>query len=131
MGTNLRTTLAKSNPYYISKHRRLELTHFCLQYPEWEEYLTRIDISGDQSEWSDPTCEEAIKRMELKSYIELIETCCHMAGNDIYEYLFRSVTKGESYTFLSTKLNIPCSRDYFYDRQHKFFYILSQKKHMF
>lgn len=59
MGTNLRTTLSKKNPYYISKHRRLELVHFCLQYPEWCEYLTSIKNKGTQDEWSDPTSEES------------------------------------------------------------------------
>lgn len=127
MGTNLRTQLSKKSPYYISKHRRLELTHFCLQYPEWKEYLSQIKVRGDQDEWSDPTGEEAIKRIIFREKMHLVEECCRLAGPDIYEYLLRAVAYGDSYTLLSTKQNIPCGRDYFYDRLHKFFFILSQK----
>ena len=131
MGTNIRTTLSKKSPYYISKHRRLELVHFCLQYPEWKEYMRTIKNHGTRDEFSDPTGEEAVRRVLYSRNIDMVERCCHIAGPDIYEYLLRSVTKGESYVFLATKLGIPCSRDYFYDRFHKFWYLLSQEKHMF
>lgn len=127
MGTNLRTGLSKSNPHYISKHRRLELTHFCLQYPEWREYLAHVGRKGSQDEWSDPTSEEAIKRVIFSEKMHLVEECCRQAGPDIYEYLLEGVTEGHSYVKLSTQKQIPCSRDYYYDRFHKFFYILSQK----
>lgn len=131
MATNLRTNLKKSNPYYISKHRRLELTHLCLQYPEWKAYLASIKFEGTTDEWSDPTSEEAIKRLIFSRKIDLIEDCVRIAGPDIYEYLLRSITTGETYVTLSTKYQIPCSKSYFYDRYHNFFYILSQKEHMY
>ena len=131
MGTNLRTNLSKSNPYYISKHRRLELTHFCLQYPEWEEYLKEVNFKGSEDEWSDPTSEEAIKRIIYKGKINLVQECCHAAGDDIYIFLLRSVTLGYPYVQLRTKYQIPCGKDYFYDKLHKFFYILSRKEQMF
>lgn len=131
MGTNLRTELSKSNPYYISKHRRLELTHFCLQYPEWKAYLIDIFNHGRQDEWSDPTAEEAIKRVVYKRNIDLVEACVKVSGPDIYDYLLWAVVYGYSYTLLATKYNIPCGKDYFYERLHKFFYILSQEKQTF
>ena len=131
MGTNLRTNLKKSNPYYISKHRRLELVHFCLQYPEWKEYLATIKNHGTQDEFSDPTGEEAVKRVLYSRNIDMVEKCCMLSGPDIYEYLLKSVTSGVSYVFLATKYSIPCSKDYFYSRFHKFWFILSQEKHMF
>lgn len=131
MGTNLRTGLSKSNPFYISKHRRLELTHFCLQYPEWENYLTNIKLAGICNEWSDPTSDEAIKRFIFASQMKLVEDCCLIAAPDIYKYMLIAVTKGKSFANLSTMYDMPCGRDYFYERYHKFFYILSQKKHMF
>lgn len=130
MGTNIRTTLSRKNPYYISKHRRLELVHFCLQYPEWKEYLASIKLCGDQDEWSDPTGETAIKRVLYSRNIDMVERCVRLAGPDIYEWLLRAVIYGESYVLLSTKYGIPCSRDYFYDRYHKFWFLLSQEKHL-
>ena len=130
MGTNLRTNLKRSNPYYISKHRRLELVHFCLQYPEWKEYLSSIGRRGTTDEFSDPTGEEAIRRVLYSRNIDIVERCCKASGPDIYEYLLRSVTLGESYVLLATKYSIPCSKDYFYSRFHKFWFILSQEKHL-
>lgn len=129
MGTNLRTNLKKSNPYYISKHRRLELTHFCLQYPEWVEYLANIPVPKDTDEFADPTSEEAIKRIIFKKNINLVIETSKIAGGEIHEYLFKAVAYGYSYTLLSTKYCIPCSRDYFYERLHRFFYLLSLKLH--
>lgn len=131
MGTNLRTNLSKNNPYYISKHRRLELVHFCLQYPEWKAYLNNIRIPRETDEFADPTSSEAIKRIIFQRNIDLVEQTCKLSGGEIWQYLFRSVTLGESYVLLSTKYDIPCSRDYFYDRLHKFYFLLSQKEHMF
>ena len=131
MGTNLRTTLSKKNPYYISKHRRLELVHFCLQYPEWKSYLSSIRIPRETEEFADPTSEEAIKRIIFSRNIDLVEQSAKIAGGEIWEYLLRAVTHGDSYVLLSTKYFMPCSKDYFYDRYHKFWFILSQKEHMF
>ena len=129
MGTNIRTTLSKKSPYFISKHRRLELVHFCLQYPEWKERLTNIRYPKETDEFSDPTSDDAIMRIIFERNIEMIERCAKIAGGEIWEYLFKSVTSGVSYVHLATKLDIPCSRDYFYDRYHKFWFILSQEKH--
>ena len=125
----VRTSLSKDNKYYISKERRLELIHFCLQYPEWKRYLENVRLLKETDEWDDPTGEEAIKRYYASKSIELVEECCSLAGADIYEYLLRSVAYGESYVLLSTKYDIPCGKNYFYDRYHKFWFILSQKKH--
>lgn len=130
MGTNIRTTLSRKSPYYISKHRRLELVHFCLQYPEWKARLSSIKIPKETDEFSDPTSDEAIMRIIFKRNIDLVERCAKIAGGEIWEYLFKSVTTGVSFVHLATVENIPCSRDYFYDRYHKFWFILSQEKHL-
>ena len=131
MGTNIRTTLSKKSPYYISKHRRLELVHFCLQYPEWKGYLSSIKCRGSQDEFSDPTGEEAVRRVLYSRNVETIEVAARIAGADIYEYLLLSVTEDVSFPTLKTKYDIPCGADLFYNRYHKFWFILSQKEHMF
>ena len=43
---NLRSEISNKSPYYISKHRYLELKHFCLQYPEWKEEINKINWYG-------------------------------------------------------------------------------------
>lgn len=131
MGTNLRMALSKKNPYYISKHRRLELVHFCLQYPEWKSYLSSIKIPKETDEFANPTSDTAIKRLIFSRNIDLVERCVKIAGGEIWQYLLKSVAYGDSYVRLATKEGIPCSKDYFYDRYHKFWFILSQEKHMF
>ena len=104
--------------------------HFCLQYPEWKAKLSTIRIPKETGEFSDPTSDEAIQRIIFKRNIELIDRCAKIAGGEIWEYLFKSVTTGVSFVHLATVDNIPCSRDYFYDRYHKFWFILSQEKHL-
>ena len=42
----MRTTVSKKNKYWISRHRYLELSHFCAQYNEW--IKIRKDLEGLQ-----------------------------------------------------------------------------------
>lgn len=127
----VRVLLSKKNPYYISKFKRLELKYFCLQYPEWKKYLSSIGKRGTSDEFSDPTGEEAVRRVLYSRNIETIEVAARIAGADIYEYLLLSVTEDVSFPTLKTKYDIPCGADLFYNRYHKFWFILSQKEHMF
>lgn len=125
----VRTTLSQKSPYYISKNRRMELKYFCLQYDEWKAYLNWIEFRGGSDEWSDPTGEEAVKRIIFDRNVRIIEETAKNSGGDIWEYLLLAVTKDVSYVTLSTKYYIPCGRDYFYDRYHRFWFFLSRKLH--
>lgn len=127
----VRVLLSKKNPYYISKFKRLELKYFCLQYPEWKKFLASIGKRGTTDEFSDPTGEEAVRRVLYSRNVEAIEAAARIAGADIYEYLLLSVTEDISFPTLKTKYDIPCGADLFYNRYHKFWFILSQKEHTF
>lgn len=127
----VRVLLSKKNPYYIPKFKRLELKYFCLQYPEWKKFLASIGKRGTSDEFSDPTGEEAVRRVLYSRNVETIEVAAKIAGADIYEYLLLSVTEDVSFPTLKTKYDIPCGADLFYNRYHKFWFILSQKEHMF
>lgn len=127
----VRTSLSKKSKYYISKNRRLELKYFCLQYKEWKEYLKDYYLRYGTSEFSDPTAEEAMLRTIYISNIDLLTQISKIAGGEISEYLFKAVTEDLSFVNLKTVLNIPCSKDYYYERYHKFWYLLSQKEHTF
>lgn len=133
MSTVIRNSLSKKNPYYISKHRYLELKHYCLQFDEWKTKLNSLGvISGFDSEKipgrdfykNSPVEDIAIKRMILEKNIRTVKEVCYEADSSICDYIFLSVTKGYSYVYLSSILNIPCSKDYFYERYRKFFKIL-------
>ena len=127
----VRTKLSTKNDYHIPEYRRLELKYFCLQYGDYKEYLKTYHGRKGTSEWSDPTGEEAVKRRLYSSYIEVIEETARKTGGDISEYLLKAVTEDLSFVTLYNTYNIPCGRDYYYERYHKFWYMLSQKKHMF
>lgn len=136
MGTIIRPEISRNNRYWIDKHRHYELKHFCLQYPEWKKaYRLSTSISssiGDQSSrgssYGDPTAKQAIRRARYLERIELIERVAGEADEDLHNYILKAVTEGLSYTYLRTKLNIPCGRDLYYDRYRKFFWLLDNAR---
>lgn len=127
MGTNLRTDLRKSNKYYISKQRRLELTHFCLQYPEWLKCYN--EIGGGiipRERLKDPTWDNAERLLFFRDRMEMVERAAYEADDALGLFLFRAVTEGVSFAHLKMKYGIPCERDMYYDRFHRFFWILNK-----
>lgn len=62
------------------------------------------------------------RREKLLRYMEIVEQSAIDADPDIFEWLLRSVTEGVSYG----SLEVPCGRDYFYDRYRKFFWLLDK-----
>ena len=138
MTTLIRAEISEKNKYWIDKHRHYELKHFCLQYPQWKkEYITlgvpRISTAVLESLPSgntvgDPTLEYAMRRVFYAERIDLIEKIAREADKYLYEYILRGVTEGLSYTYLKTRLKIPCGRDMYYDRYRRFFWLLSEAR---
>lgn len=138
MGTSIRPELSKKNRYWLSKPRYYELKHFCLQYPIWKKlYVELIEygvpVSNIISEVkpttiSDPTAQLAITKMYYSDRIEMIEEAAYEADKYLCKYILKGVTEGHSYVYLKSRLDIPCSRETYYDRYRKFFWILSQKR---
>lgn len=137
MSTVIRSEISKKNPYYISKHRHLELKHFCLQYSEWIKslnYLNAIDIpafktneikSGNKS---DMTATLAVKKAYLKNRIDIVAVTAEQADNEIGNYILKAVTEGYSFNYLKMKYGIPCGKDMYYDRYRRFFWLLSNTR---
>lgn len=142
MGTSIRAELSKKNRWWISKHRYYELKHFCLQYREWEkEYrelsfmvsgdISRNDLSGVKNTSyrdRDNTGEIASKMAELSRNIEMVKRMCGEADVMLSEYIFRAVVNGETYSKMQAGERIPCCQDVFYDRYHKFFWLLDKER---
>ena len=137
MGTVLRTELSKRNEYFISKHRRLELVHFCLQYDEWDKKIKEITIypsanlnriNTSNREIRDTTSDTAIKVNELTMYMKLVKETCYEADDSIGYWIFLGVTKGYSFETLKASYLIPCERSMYYNRYKKFFYLLDKKR---
>jgi len=132
-----RRDIKKRNPYYISKHRRYELEHFCLQYAEWKEEYERIDGMKSpiilpsyikKGSPSDPTAKIAIRKEELSYKIKLVEDTVVEAEPTISQYLMLGVTQGCTFPYLSAKLGMPCGKDMYYDRLRKFYWLLDEKR---
>lgn len=136
MATTVRAELSTNSKYWIDKHRYYELKHFCLQYPIWKkEYAAYTDIGPNLSSFeqiysdnipSDSTANWALKRACYYEKIKLIEKIAEETDYILYKYILKAVTEGLSFTYLKTKLNIPCGRDMYYDRYRRFFWLLSE-----
>ena len=137
MTTVIRPEVSKQNKYWISRHRYYELKHYCLQYNEWKKLYLAMTPSiqspkisrGEKFEkQNDPAGELATKRAELALKMQLIEETVINTDRELYNYILAAVTEGRSDTYLKTVMNIPCSKDYFYQRYRKFFWLLSRSR---
>jgi hypothetical protein len=138
MATRIRAEISEKNKYYIDKHRHYELKHFCLQYPSWKKAYadfddTSVSLSTIESVPTsnlpgDPTAKRAVMKAHYSERINLIERIAMEADRYLYEYILKAVTEGLSYTYLKSRLNIPCSKDMYYDRYRKFFWLLSTSR---
>lgn len=137
MATLIRPEISKKNKYWIDKHRHYELKHFCLQYPSWKEYIFDIYNSSNSSNIGqisssnlpgDPTGNLVIKKLYYENRIELIERIANKTDKYLANYILKAVTEGLSFTYLKSRLEIPCSRDTYYDRYRRFFWLLSKER---
>ncbi len=139
MATLIRAELSTRNKYWIDKHRHYELKHFCLQYPVWKKTYAALDelsissssikeVPVSNGETTDPTIKCAMRKLYYSERIKLIEKAAIEADEDLWFYILKAVTEGYSYTYLRTKMNIPCGKDLYYDRYRKFFWLLSKTR---
>ena len=138
MATMIRAEISNKNKYYIDKHRHYELKHFCLQYPSWKKAyadfddmsisLSTIESVPTSNMPGDPTAKRAVMKAHYSERINLIERIAMEADRYLYEYILKAVTENLSYTYLKSRLNIPCGKDMYYDRYRKFFWLLSASR---
>lgn len=138
MATLIRAVISEKNKYYIDKHRYYELKHFCLQYPMWKKAynalsdssipLSTIEKVPTSNMPGDPTAIRATVKVCYLERMELLESIAIQADRYLHKYILKAVTEGLSYTYLKTKMDIPCGRDMYYDRYRKFFWLLSESR---
>lgn len=138
MATLIRPEISEKNKYWINKHRHYELKHFCLQYPEWKRIYSEFDNStiplsmiervSTSNLPGDPTAKRAMIKMYYAEKIKMIEKVALETDAYLHKYILKAVTEGYSYTYLKTKLNMPCGRDMYYDRYRRFFWLLSESR---
>ena len=125
--------------YGISGKRYKELCGFCEQYPEWKNQLkynkdtvksleiTDMPITHNNS---DATGNLAIKRTELEKKCQLIEETAEQAGEDLSQYIIKSVCYEGPVTYLIACEGMPLGKSAFYEMRRHFFYLLDQNKKM-
>lgn len=138
MSTLIRPKISEKNKYYIDKHRYYELKHFCLQYNEWKKayatcndaiiFASKVEREPASNIPSDITAKYGMMKAHYDRRIKLIENTAVEADEFLYPYILRGVTEGLSYTYLKTRLEMPCGRDMYYDRYRKFFWLLSEAR---
>lgn len=138
MTTLIRPELSEKNKYWIPKHRYYELKHFCMQYLDWKRIYAAVDELSMTSAIcerlpssnipSDLTAKYAIRKAHYSSRINLIEKIAMDTDEDLYIYILKAVTEGLSYTYLKSRLDIPCGKDMYYDRYRRFFWLLSEAR---
>ncbi len=138
MSTRVRAELSTKNKYWIPKHKYYELKHYCLQYPYWVKKYASINlecssnsitiIGNNFGDVSDRTSEKAIELALYKSKVDMLENIAKKTDFYLWKYILVAVTEGVSYTYLKTKLNIPCCRDVYYELYRKFFWLLSKER---
>lgn len=123
--------------YGISGKRYKELCGFCEQYPEW---INQLKCNGDTVKSieitdmpithnnSDLTGNLAIKRTELERKCELIQRTAIQAGNELSQYIIKSVCYEVPVTYLIACENMPISKSAFYEMRRYFFYLLDINK---
>lgn len=133
----LKPELSKKNKYWIDRNRYYELKYFCLQYPLWKrvhEDLIAAPISSyhltrtSEGTLRDPIALCAAERELYSSRMVVIEKAARDSDPYLASYIFKAVTEGYSFTYLESVLEIPCSRDTYYDRYRKFFWLLDRYK---
>ena len=138
MRSRIRPELSRSSKYWIHKNRHYELKYFCLQYPIWKKMYFELDNSGfttvdfdyvsSGNAPANSTAKFALLKVRYAEKINLIETAARNTDEVLQPYILKAVTEGLSYTYLKTVLNIPCSKDTYYDRYRRFFWLLDSLK---
>lgn len=138
MATKIRPMISEKNKYWIDKHRHYELKHFCLQYPSWKKAysefnddsvsLSMIEDVRTSNLPGDPTAKRALMKAHYMERMKLVERVAEEADPYLSNYILKAVTENLSYTYLKSRLDIPCGRDMYYDRYRRFFWLLSEAR---
>lgn len=138
MGTTIRPEVSENNKYWIGRHRYYELKHFCLQYLTWKRARQALDGLNESNSdlnaylnsnyYGDPTARKAEARLFYTERIEMVERLVKEADAELASYILKGVTEAASFEYLKNTLDMPCSRDTYYDRYRKFFWLLDKER---
>lgn len=134
--SRMKNQLSKNSDNYISKHRYLELQHFCLQYAELKqrarELLSVSSLSYEEHISSncplDMVAIVAEKRERYLNKVRLIEDTCREVSEECYAYILAAVAHGYTYDQLYAKYGVlPCGENKFYWMRRRVYKLLDEK----
>lgn len=138
MKMRIRAELSRKNKYWIDKNRYYELKYFCLQYPTWKKEYEMLDgfsscsfislLKTKTNSINDTTYRTAEDREHILECMKVVEQASIGADPELSSYILKAVTEGLSYDYLKMNMDIPCSRDTYYDRYRRFFWLLSNSR---
>ena len=137
MATVIRPEISERSNYWVSKHSHYELKHFCRQYSSWARACAELDGFRSQTNGlgysgmhapSDVTAKYVELRSGYLERMDLVRRIAYETDPALAEFIFQAVTEGLSYTYLKAKLGIPCSKDTYYNRYRRFFWLLSKAR---
>lgn len=76
----------------------------------------------------DPTAHCVDERSTYFERMRIIEQAAKDSDPYLASYILKAVTEGLSFTYLKSRLEIPCSRDTYYDRYRRFFWLLNMSR---
>lgn len=123
--------------YAIPNEERQRLRIYCYRYPGWKKALSLLTHTSraqrlDQVRTSTgavgkPTEQLAIKRAALSHKTRLIEDTAKETDPLMYPFLIRGVTERKMTYEKLRAAGLAVSRNTYYDRYRKFYYLLHQK----
>lgn len=138
---SVKATVSRRNPYFLPRHRYLELVHLCLQFDDMvTERRAILDstnravqiredaVSGGGQ--GSPTEAAGIRIAELSRKIDAIMACAEAAGGPrMAPRILRNVTKESSYDQLAAREAgpLPVGRRRFYEMRRRFFWLLDKE----
>lgn len=134
---NIRPVI-KTSEWKISKHEFYAAYHYALQYNEWNDMVNAIASldtpDPEQADMphgtgtSDVTYRKALKISKYRDQMRMIEEVVRETDASIYCWLLKGVTNENcTFDYLSMRMNIPCGKNYYYDKRRKFYYLLSKR----
>mgnify|MGYP003306744186 CR=1 FL=1 len=88
--------------------------------------IAHIGSVGFCSDISDPTARHAATKDLYTRRIGLVKNAALSTDPVLCEYILKAVTEDLSFTYLKTKLGIPCGRSTYYKLYRKFFWLLNE-----
>lgn len=88
--------------------------------------IKEMDSRYDRINYYISPNETVEKRLYYRERMDVVNKATQDADTELASYIFKAVTQGLSYEALRLQMNMPCSRDIYYDRYRRFFYLLSK-----